>query len=76
MFITTYFILIDADNEDGQSFWSCLQDIQEGMQVKYKYLQISYTNLHLGAFFGTPPERDSITEDFYINLAVHPMMCE
>uniref|UniRef100_A0A8R7P4M7 HAT C-terminal dimerisation domain-containing protein n=1 Tax=Triticum urartu TaxID=4572 RepID=A0A8R7P4M7_TRIUA len=26
----------DADNEDGQSFWSCLQDIQEGMQVKYK----------------------------------------
>ena len=47
MFITTYFILIDADNEDGQSFWSCLQDIQEGIQVKYKYFHISYTNLHI-----------------------------
>nr|XP_045090675.1 zinc finger BED domain-containing protein RICESLEEPER 1-like [Aegilops tauschii subsp. strangulata] len=25
-------MLQDADNEDGQSFWSCLQDIQEGIQ--------------------------------------------
>jgi hypothetical protein len=31
---------------------------------------------HLGAFSGTPPDRDSITEGFYINLAALPMMCE
>ena len=31
---------------------------------------------HLGAFFGAPPEVDSITEGFYINTIASPMMCE
>ena len=31
---------------------------------------------HLGAFFGAPPEGESITEGFYINTIASPMMCE
>ena len=31
---------------------------------------------HLGAFSGTPPEGDSITEGLYTNLAALPMMCD
>ena len=31
---------------------------------------------HLGAFFGTPPEGESITEGFYINAKASPMSCE
>ena len=31
---------------------------------------------HLGAFSGTPPEGESITEGFYINTTASPMMCE
>ena len=34
------------------------------------------TNSHLGAFSGAPPEGASITEGFYINTIVSPMMCE
>ena len=31
---------------------------------------------HIGAFFGAPPEGESITEGFYINTIASPMMCE
>ena len=31
---------------------------------------------HLGAFSGAPPEGALITEGFYINTIVSPMMCE
>ena len=31
---------------------------------------------HLGAFFGAPPEGESITEGFYINTMASPMMRE
>ena len=31
---------------------------------------------HLGAFFGAPPEGESIMEGFYINTIACPMMCE
>ena len=31
---------------------------------------------HLGAFFGTPPQGESITEGFYINTIASPMKCE
>ena len=31
---------------------------------------------HLGAFFGAPPEGESITEGFYIITIASPMMCE
>ena len=31
---------------------------------------------HLSAFFGAPPEGESITEGFYINTIASPMMCE
>ena len=31
---------------------------------------------HLGAFFGAPPEGESITEGFYMNTIASPMMCE
>ena len=31
---------------------------------------------HLGAFSGTPPKGESITEGFYINTIASPMMCE
>ena len=31
---------------------------------------------HLGAFFGGPPEGESITEGFYINTITSPMMSE
>ena len=31
---------------------------------------------HLGAFFGAPPEGESITEGFYISTIASPMKCE
>ena len=31
---------------------------------------------HLGAFFGAPPEGESITEGFYIIIQAPPMKCE
>ena len=31
---------------------------------------------HIGAFFGAPPEGESITEGVYINTMASPMVCE
>ena len=53
------------------------ENIQEHHETIFPPLQPSVpVTSHLGAFFGAPPEGESITEGFYINTIASPMMFE
>ena len=53
------------------------ENIQEHHETLFPPPQPSVpVRSHLGAFSGTPPEGESITEGFYINTIASPMMCE
>ena len=53
------------------------ENIQEHHETLFPPPQPSVpVRSHLGAFFGAPPEGESITEGFYINTIASPMMCE
>ena len=51
------------------------ENIREHHETLFPPLQPSVpVRSHLGAFFGAPPEGESITEGFYINTIASPMM--
>ena len=53
------------------------ENIQEHHETLFPPLQPSVpVRSHLGAFSGTQPEGESITEGFHINTIASPMMCE
>ena len=53
------------------------ENIQEHHETLFPPPQPSVpVRSHLGAFFGAPPEGESIAEGFYINTIASPMMCE
>ena len=53
------------------------ENIQEHHETLFPPQQPSVpVTSHLGAFFGAPPQGESITEGFYINTIASLMMCE
>ena len=52
-------------------------NIRTGGETLFPPPQLSVpVRSHLGAFFGAPPEGESITEDFYINTIASPIKGE